>query len=138
MTFEKIKINIFTLCDFLSVDYLIDFGSTVIKNGLSISLIKDVFVCVVTNVTGIDIPKKWYTFNGVIWFLRALFFSEIFLYFTIRLLSYLINCIRLGDFLYNPIVEILLTVITMAIMAPIIYLSNKYLYFIFGKTRRKP
>ena len=264
---------------FLSADYFINFGITVVKKGLSLSQIKDFIVCFVENITGLNVPPIGYAMNTPIWFLCALFFSEIFFYFIIKipkkillfifpigiigshfirfsmpfcisylfptsvffvagyiiksklnevnelfsseskrkkiyiftvilfiillftfrfngmvsvqkleygsillfyfnaftgsiltmfismiikfnklliyfgknsiiilcfhfyftrhLFPYIIYYIGLGDFLYNPIVEILLTVITMAIMVPIIYLSNKYLFFIFGKTRRK-
>lgn len=69
---------------FLTVDYLTGFIFVAAREGLSFFLIKDAVVAFIMSITGTEITPNWFTFNVPIWFLCALFFAEIFLYFILK------------------------------------------------------
>lgn len=58
-------------------------------------------------------------------------------YFTRKIYPRILDHLGLSDYLYNYGVEFILLIITMAIMAILIELFNKYLYFIIGKQKGK-
>lgn len=57
-------------------------------------------------------------------------------YLARRIFPAVINAVGLGDYLYSPLTITVLFVLIMIIMLPAIYISDKYLYFIFGMKKK--
>jgi len=56
-------------------------------------------------------------------------------YLTRRAFPFIVDYFNLSQYLYHPLVELLLFLITVAVMYPTVIVFNRFFYFILGKHR---
>lgn len=106
--FRKIRTLYIPYVIFLILDYFISFILSCIQNGFSINMVKDISFLFFKSLIGWNFMQNIYSNNPPIWFLCALFFASIVLYFVLKLNKALVIlaiplCILLTYFISVPL-----------------------------------
>ncbi len=88
-----------------------------------------VLSCFLSKVKALSKPLEFFGKNSTV----ILVFH---FYITRQIVPRVFNYLNLSEYLYSPVVEVLLLLVIMLLFVPVIITANKYFYFIFG--RKKP
>lgn len=99
-----------------------------------------IFVVLIISVDIFIYKNRFSKINDIITFYgqNSLIVLLTHYYVTRKAFPLVFKFLHLSDFLYNLLTEIVLFILTLAIMYPVILIFNKYLYFLIGKNRNTP